>query len=612
MADFGVNSTTLSAPQGAGTDPVAAVQEKTSGLGMSPIIGDIVSIFSKGLANTAKEDAEKRKNAIVGEYINNEKVYTDAMATGQWNSSQVSVASRANYNKMLAAYPEYVQDITQARAAVYGGTETGEAQKKEEAATKLRESDIQAASNMGYNFYSGMSEDAQNKTIDAYKTARRVEQQWDQDTKRAAETRAQNAENRSATTFTMSVDDHVAKENAVAGAREVAGKNFESLIASTDDLKAKMASGMPYEQALMIHNGNLSRINAGLLSIAGKNPEMAAPWIKLFGDMDANIKEQLDPRKKTADEVKALRDQYDILVTKSKIAAVERNPALLKAVTATALFPGESMVTMSNAPAVSEWLLSASGVDPKLGTPKQLVGKDDKQLFNIAQSALENLQSGKIPAADVPKATVEATNVINTLLKQTEGVSGDMNPQALKEASKFFSSTAFGKLALDGKVDKQTAANAQHVFQVQYEPAVKRAITSRLEDIGVTGSVDIKVVGGNVVFQKKVTEDNRTYMQMLGDGFNTSKGLAGIDRNANVAGVKEAEAGLNQLIRLHAHLEGTTDYANYWEKNKHILMPSVFPDPAKLKPGQVVDGHKYIGGNYRDRSNWIAEPKSKQ
>lgn len=610
MADFGVNSTTLSAPQGQGTEPIAAVQERTSGLGISPIVGDIVSIFSKGLEKTGKEDAERRKNAIVGEYINNEKVYTDAMTTGQWNSSQVSIASRANYNKMLAAYPEYVQDITQARAAVYGGTETGEAQKKVEAEQKLRDSDIQAASNMGYVFYSGMSEDAQNKTIDAYKTARRVEQQWDQDTKRAAEARAQSAENRSAATFTMSVDDHVAKENAVTGAREVAGKNFESLIASTDDLKEKVAAGMPYEQALMIHNGNVSRINAGLLAIAGKNPEMAAPWIKLFGDIDANIKEQLDPKKKTADEAKALKDRYDILVTTSKIAAVEKNPALLKAVTASNLFQGESMVSMANAPAVFEWLASASGVDPKLGTPQQLVGKNDKQLFDITKTSLEKLQSGGIPADQVPKATQEATNVINTLLKQTEGVSGDMNPQALKEASKFFSSTAFGKMALEGKVDKQTAANAQHVFQVQYEPAVKKAITSRLEDLGVSSVVDIKTVGGNVVFQKKVVEDKRTYLQQLSGAFDIEKGMEGIGRTAQVAGVKEAEAGLNQLIRLHAHLEGTTDYANYWEKNKHVLMPSIFPDPAKLKPGQVVDGHKYIGGNYRDRSNWIAEPKS--
>jgi hypothetical protein len=65
---------------------------------------------------------------------------------------------------------------------------------------------------------------------------------------------------------------------------------------------------------------------------------------------------------------------------------------------------------------------------------------------------------------------------------------------------------------------------------------------------------------------------------------------------------------LNQLIRLHAHLEGTTDYAKYWEAHKHELMPSIYPDPNKLKPGTVVDGFKYVGGNYRDRSNWIAEP----
>lgn len=611
MADFGVNSTTLSAPQGQGTEPVAVVQERVSNLGMSPIFGELGSIFVKGLEQNTKDEAAKRKAAIIGEYINNEKVYTDAMSTGQWNSSQVSVASRANYNKMLAAYPEYVQDLTQARSAVYGGTETGEAQKKEEAEQKLKESNIQSASNLGYVFYPGMSEQAKNAQLDAWSAGRRIEVQTEKDMKAAAEARAQASESRAVTTFGMTIDDHVAKENAVAGAREIASKNFDSIIASTDDLKKQMANGMPYEQALSIHNANISRINAGLLSIAGKNPEMAAPWIKLFGDIDSNVKAQLDPKTKSADELKLLQDRYNTLITTSKLAAVEKNPALLKAVTASNLFQGESMVTMANAPAVSAWLLGASGVDPKLGTPAQLVGKDDQQLFNSAKTAINRLQSGSIPADQIGKATIEATNVVNQLLQQTTTADGAINPAALKEASKFFASTEFGKMSLAGQVDKQTAANAQHVFQVQYEPAVKQAITSRLDDLGVSGVVDIKTVGGNVVFQKKVVEDKRSYMQQLTGAFNIEKGMVGVDRTAQVAGVKEAEAGLNQLIRLHAHLEGTTDYAKYWEDHKHQLMPSVFPDPAKLKPGQVEGGHKYIGGNYRDPSNWIAQPRSK-
>lgn len=606
MADFGVNATQLSDAQGQGTNPLAPVQEKVSMLGIAPAFGEVVNIFAKGLKDNAKEAAEARKNAIVGEYINNEKVYGDALTSGQWGSSQVSIASRANFTKMIASHPEYVEELTKARNSVYGGTEVGEAQKKVEAEQKIKEADIQNASNMGYTFYPGMSDDAKNKTIDAYKSARRLEYQFEQDTKRAAETRAQNSEARSAGSYQMSVDDHVAKENAVAGAREIAAKNFDTVSATADDLFAQVAKGMAPEQALAIHGANINRIKAGLIAIAGKNPDMAAPWVKLFDEIDANVKERLDPKTKSADELKLLQDKYNILITKSKLAAVEGNPRILKAVVASNLFQGEGMVTLANAPVVKEWLLAGSGVDPTLPPPPQMVGKDDAELFNITKTSLNRLQSGKIPVDQKEKATIEAVNVVNTLLKQTTTADGAMNPRALKEASKFFASPEFGKLSFEGKVDKQTAANAQHVFQVQYEPAVRQAIMSKLDsevydDEPLSRSVAIKTVGGNVVFERKSAG-------AVEGGF-LARGMRGNDITAGRAALKDAEAGLNQLIRLHAHLEGTTDYAKYWETNKHQLMPSIYPDPAKLKPGQVVDGHKYIGGNYRDRSNWIAEPK---
>lgn len=613
MADFGVNATQLSDAKGQGTQPLAPVQEKVSQLGMSPVFEGIANIFAKGLKDNAKEAAEARKAAIVGEYVNNEKVYGDALVSGQWNSSQVSVASRANFTKMIAAHPEYVNELTSARSSVYGGTEVGEAQKKVEAEQKVKEADIQNASNMGYTFYPGMSDDAKNKTIDAYKSARRIEYQFQQDSARAAETRAQNSEARSAGQYQMTVDDHVAKENAAAGSREIAAKNFDVVSSTADDLIAQVAKGMPPEQALAAHSANINRIKAGLIAISGKNPDMAAPWVKLFDEIDVNVKERLDPKTKSADELKLLQDRYNILITNAKLAAVESNPRILKAVVASNLFQGEGMVTLANAPVVKEWLLSASGVDPTLPPPPQAVGtSDDATLFNNAKTAINRLQSGKVPADQKEKATLEASNVVNTLLKQTTNVDGAMNPKALKEASKFFASPEFGKLALEGKIDKQTAANAQHVFQVQYEPAVRNAIISKMEDANVSQNVNVKVVGGQVMFAVK--QQDSGFIDAVGQAINPLNIHSNLTHGEGVRGaksLKEAEAGLNQLIRLHAHLEGTTDYANYWEAHKHQLMPSIFPDPNKLKPGQVVDGYKYTGGNYRDRSNWIAEPTSK-
>lgn len=613
MADFGINATHLSDPQGSGTGAVAPVQEHVANTSDMPLFSAIGDIFARGLQQNAKDVAAKRKNAVIGEYINNENVYGDALTTGQWNASQTSMASRSNLSKFAAAYPEYHQDLMQARSLVYGGTEVGEAQKKVDAEQKQKEADIAGASAKGFQFYSGMSEQATAATLDAYKTGLRVEAQFKQDTERAAETRAQGADERAKGTYTMSVDDHVAKENAANGAREVASKNFDALTASAQDIVNKMKSGtLSPESAQALHASNVSRIQAGLLAISGKNPEMAAPWIKLFGDIDSNIKAQLDPTKKSADDLKLLQDRLQTLIVNGKLAAVEKNPKMLKAVVSSQLFPGEGMVTLANAPVVRDFMLSSGGNDPSLPPAPQIVGtKDDAAAFKNVKDAVKKLNT--MPADQKVKATVEATNIVNTLLDQTTKVDGSMNPASLKEASKFYASTEFGTMALAGQINKQTASNAQRVFQVQYEPAVKSAIIQKLEVEVAPGeplsrTVGMKLVGGNVVFEQKPIK----MPAVSGIHSFIEAGMKGNDVVAGKADLKDAEAGLNQLIRMHAHLEGTTDYAKYWEDHKHELMPTIFPDPNKLKVGQTIKAvngksYKYIGGNYNDISGSYME-----
>jgi hypothetical protein len=145
-----------------------------------------------------------------------------------------------------------------------------------------------------------------------------------------------------------------------------------------------------------------------------------------------------------------------------------------------------------------DWILKAVRLDGGASKPEQMVGtKDDANLFKTAKEAVTRLQTGNYSPEDKEKATQEATHLVNTLLEQTTTAGGEMNPAALKQASTFFASPEFGRMALAGKVDKQTAANAQHVFQTQYEPAVKNAIVRKLEDNNIANAVDVKVVGNN-------------------------------------------------------------------------------------------------------------------
>ena len=615
MADFGINSTQLSEAQGRGTNPLSPVQEQatnTSALPMAGQVGELISIFAKGLKDNAKEEKEAREAAIIGEYVANENKYGEAHGTGQWDASRTATASRANFAKFAAAHPGLIDKLKEARVALQGGTQVGEAERIRLAEAKQLEADIGNASSMGYQFFAGQSEASKIKTIEAYREARRLEIQTQKTYQANAEARAVSGEARAAGNYEREVADYVAQEQAVEGARTLAGKNFDVIASNGMELISMLGAGkISPEVALEKHSAAINNVKAGLNAIAGKFPQQAAHWIRLFDDMDKNIREQLDPSKKSESEVKLLKDRLQKMVLTSQLAAVERDPELLTVMAASETFRGDPYLMLGSSGPVKRWLASATGVSDVKAPP--IIGQaGEKQAFDTVRKLATNLKSSNLQGAEREQAEKEMTSMIHRILEDTKSVDGSISPTALKEAAKFYASPEFGKMSLEGRLDKQTAAEAQHVFQVKYDQAVKQGVAKRLQDtVGVSGeplsrSVDVKLVGGKVVFEDRSEPASETRGGI--HGF-IGRGMRGHDINKGRADVKEAEDAVNQLIRIHAHLEGTTDYASYWEKNKHIFMPTVFPDPVKLKPGTVTeDGYKYLGGNVSDRRNFVKVP----
>jgi len=63
LAEYGIQATQLSAPTGAGSAPVGAVE--TPGSHILDVITTVADVFSKNMAATRKEEAAKREEAIV-------------------------------------------------------------------------------------------------------------------------------------------------------------------------------------------------------------------------------------------------------------------------------------------------------------------------------------------------------------------------------------------------------------------------------------------------------------------------------------------------------------------------------------------------------------------
>lgn len=601
MADFAVN---LSGPQAAGAGAVAPVQEHVVGRDFG-IVSGIVDTFAKGLAQSRKDDAEARKQAVIGEYVNNQKVYTDALTTGQWNASQSAMASRANYAKIYAAYPEYGTELANARREFIEGTELSEAQKTLDREVALREKVKGEATSQGYQFYSGMSKESEDKTLDAFASGQQMKAQVEAQYKASAEKRAIRGEVRSESDWQYKIEQQDLKETARKGLVTLADKNLGALSAALTDLMGDPSK--PFEEKMMIHAGNVNRIKQGLLTIASTNPEMAAPWQKLVDDIDATAQKMLDPKAKAEGEAATLKAQFDSLMYTAKLSTLQQNPGLVKYVVGSQLFNDPSLFTLAGSADIKGWLDGAGSGDPT-HKPAPMVGTpNEKPALKTLESAINNLNSGKV--TDKVKASQEAVNASNEVMRQTTAIDSSIGPQALKDLSAFYSSTAFGSLAASGKIDMGTMQNVKKVFQVAYEPAIQTAVLNRLNsNVSATekviDSVNIKFSGSGVVFEPKALPTQPT-----GRGFSGGTTRA-LEISAGRGDLKEAQQGLNTLIKMGAHLSGTTDYAKFWEENKHLLMPGYFMEG--VKEGTLRNGYKFLGGDARNPKNWEQQASGQQ
>lgn len=611
MADF---TTQLNAPQGAGATVIQPFQERSVEYQPNPLVTGIVNIFAKGLEQSRKEDAEARKNAVIQEYTRNEQVYSDAMTSGQWNASQTATASRANFAKFLGAYPELSEELGKQRNLVYNGTEIGQAQQQVDQQQKMRNDQITKARDAGFVIPDYASVETQDYMIDAHQSRIVLERDISDQYKRNAENRAAAAEGRSQQTHQIQLDEYATKQNSINGLVNIFSKNIDGLRSLSKDVLNNPS--IPFEQKQATLELQINNIKSGLALVSASNPELAAPFARIVDDIATTTKQLADPKNKSATELQLLKDQYETLMTKAKMAVIA-DPPTRNAIAVSSLFGNNPDVTLRLVNSgVLTGTLAKLGLGPDAGNTPQVVGtSDEKQVLTGLKGALNLMQKGA--AKGDPEAnTKEAVNAVNAVLKQNAVMDKSVPPQTLKELAGFYSSTEFGKIS--PTLDSETQQNVANIMAISYIPSVTQAVENRLnstlyttQPIGFAAAKGGMSAGAAAQGPRKVLDDVNIAFNGRGVDFiakpnATDTYWASSTRQA----LKEAADGLNTMIRMGAHLEGTTNYAKYWEDNKHKLLPSIYPDPVKLKPGQVVNGYKYLGGKYSDQSNW--EPVGKQ
>lgn len=603
MADF---NTGLQAPQGAGAQPIAAVQEHVQQFS-NPWVGlatGMASVFAANLKDSQKKEKEDQQKRIIGDFTREQTALNDAISQGL-PKEQAAARARANFSKYSANYPALVDEFNKSNKALFESTELGvakgEAQRTVDEVTALR-SDYQKSG--GYIPLGASPQQVQSQLY-AFQETRRIEEDFKRTSARAAEGRAQTSEGRSQQTFEQ-------KELAVKALTSIGSAH---LPAAQDFVMGAIAKGRTGDTAGAQQDLNIyfSNIEAGITAASAANPELASGWRNLFSDMKKVGMEGTDPK---ADAAK-LEDQLKAMQTKAKLIAFA-SPQMQGLFAVNSLLGGQlPAVFWETNQAARDAVVSVAQQVAGPNTPiPQVVGnkQNEETVYPVLENNLRLLQSGQ--AANPEKVKGDVSNSLNNILKQVgKADSLGLGAKELTTVAKLMESPQYAYAVTNGLLDKEAAYQAGRAFQVIYEKSASKALSNKLaEPFNVAGATTNKTIGElvNIEWNGSGVTLAPTRVDPNLDPANPTGSFY---RDRMITEMKKGSQTINQLIMIGAHREGHTNYAKFWEENKHNILPTYYPDPAKLSVGQTITAkngkkYKYIGGNYNDIENSYMEVRS--
>lgn len=589
MADFNVE---LSAPQGAGANAVAPVQEQAVNTAPMQIIGELGSIFAKGVGEHRKDQAEAAKNSVLKQYSQRLGTLHDASQQGV-RASEIHTRTQALHRELAANHPELITDIEKIASFYSNRSQVGEAEKEIVAGQKRREELITSAQKQGYRFIPGMDKEAEDSMLEAHSTTLKAQAEFDRMVQK------HNYE------VSRGNHDYAVQERELADLSHkqvimIASAHIDSTQAQVRTLHEKMKRGeLTKGDAAITLNEIFTGIYSQLDAAAGKNSQLAAPWRKTFQDMQTLAVQMTDP--KTLNE--SFEEKIKLLKNQAKLYALG-DPKVLAAAVTQEILPNNAGVAIAVAPegirAFS--MIATRPTDGKSFDIPQIVGNPEAEsgVVKILKEGIKGLQTGKY--GDKDKAVGELSNSVNHLLKQTSDMlDKGADAKDLKGITEFFASPEYAHLVSTNKINPQAATAAQKALQIGYNQVVTGQVMTKFDSplrtvnaregekqIPLGEAVEIKFSGTGINFLPKT-------LKGANDGMLAQQMSA-------VRQLESSSVAINKLIRIGAHMEGTTNYAAYWEKNKHVLFPGYFMEG--VEPGMVKNGFKFKGGDARVAANW--------
>jgi hypothetical protein len=597
MADFNVD---LSAPHASGAKPIAPVHDARTEFA-NPWIGfglGVAEALVKNQGEQAKKDQEAREAAIITNFTKDQTSLNDALMQGV-PISQVNARAMANFSKYSAAFPTLVDKFSKTNKSLFEHSQLGTAQSDVQMFRDARKSEINDAVKTGYYLTEDMPQPVVEKILHAHRVQKATEAQFDRIVK-------QNTEARTQANYDEGIGKAKLQKESIMGLAQI----------GDTQLPATYDSAMHIVDQAM-KTGNVANVEQEL-------DRLLMPKFQAITALGSNVDASLvNPYRKMFEEIKTVAmnkatgklvgDASDnaLKELKNRMELTTLSSPENKAVySASKLFGGVIPPTFLETNQVGKDMIGKLALTFAANSPTIVgTGKLEGAAYDLIKGNVAQVESGK--AADVEGVKTQASNLANNVLHQIgQSASKGISTKDLTAGYNFIASTDFQKLVAYGKIDKEAMASANRVFSMVYGKEISQDIEKKLSApfrskdgatvIEHADLVNFNWNGSSIVAQQVEMKDKKARLDFMESGA----------RDVFVRDMQKSTEAINKLVKAGAHMEGHTNYEQYWEKNKSNILPNIYP-PENVKPNSVheIQGKKfkYTGGTPWRRAQYWQE-----
>lgn len=579
----------IGGPQGSPIQPQAPVVDSSNAQTLNSLASAIPSILGNAANSYATSSADRKKqesldvrSGVLSGYSQKVTSINAAVEQGSMSWSEAKTRTRALYNQTVANYPGLTEDLTKFQKELNSTAGLGDVIAKGTAADQQYEDNQKKAIAAGFP----NTEDGVERFMELEHSIYNMNYQSKQLALQAAKLEVVNKQESIANSRANRANaelERKVKLNKINLQNNLSDVNVAYFSKINGDVQGVLDNeNMTGEQKMQALTEIRNNYTAVLNPIrAGADPSFVDSLTKPTFDM---INTALDfANGKVGKEVAQNNVDKNLAYASSEIM---RDPKLAFAAAASKLFPQFDTAIINNVgPRVVELLNRNTKADIP---PANLVDPDDQEQVKTYLKGVGGIATKieqKDPTITDPKgAMTELSANVNNILKGVNAFSLSVEkPSQLNNVTNFLASKDFiNYQKIGGQIDAANTGAVRGIIQEQYNNQVVVAVKREWENSKTTvgAPTGVKQIGRITVpiedkkptteaLQYKWSGDALVFMPAKGMEQNRFANAKAREMNSKVAPL------INKMVRMNAHLEGSEDYAKYFEAEESAIFGTV-------------------------------------